>query len=154
MTNFKQLNQNEYGDVWNEFYRLFDFSPSIDTFPAIRTDKPQLIFDIHTCFRSNYPFDKLEEFALHLFNSISDPGDRLYALDWQHECYDFDPRAQMDRNEFDEWIIPVLPNGDYYIFSTKDFKNVWFGHPWEKTITLIGEDIVIQSQKNKDGFPI
>ena len=30
-------------------------------------------------------------------------------------------------------------------------KNIWFGHPWEQTITLIGNDIVKQAQKlNKD----
>ena len=84
------------------------------------------------------PFDKLEDLALSLFVSILKPGQRLYALNWQHDCYDFDPRLEMDRDEFDEWIIPVLPNGDYHIFVTKDFQNVWFGHPWEMTITLIG----------------
>lgn len=31
-----------------------------------------------------------------------------------------DPRKQMDKDEFGEWIIPVLLNGDYYIFLTKD----------------------------------
>jgi len=52
----------------------------------------------------------------------------------------------MDRDEFGEWVIPILPNGDYYIFLTKDFRNVWFGHAWEETITLIGHDLVKQAE--------
>jgi hypothetical protein len=152
MTNFKKLNQEEYNKVWNKFYELFHFKPSVNDFPAIKTNRPQLKFDIKDCFSPNYPLDKLEGFAINLFTKISSAGDRFYALDWQHECYDFDPREQIDRDEFKDWIVPVLPNGDYYIFLTKDFKNVWFGHPWEQTITLIGDDIVKHGQKMKAHF--
>jgi hypothetical protein len=153
MTNFKQLNQEEYDKVWDKFYDLFHFTPSVNHFPAIKTNKRQLKFDIKDCFSPNYSLDKLEGFAIKLFNKISRPGERLYALDWQHECYDFDPREQMDRDEFEDWIVPVLPNGDYYVFLTKDFNNVWFGHPWEQTITLIGDDIVECGQKMQTDFP-
>jgi hypothetical protein len=142
MMNFRSLNQEESNKVWDKFYDLFDFKPSVNTFPAVKTTTAQLKFDIKDCFSSDYPFDKLEQLALNIFDKISKPGERLYALDWQHECYDFDSRQDMDRNEFGEWIIPIFPNGEYYIFLTKDFNNIWFGHPWEQTITLIGDNIV------------
>lgn len=144
MDNWKRLSEKEAGHAWDNFYRLFDFSPSIDKFPGIRTSLPQKKYSISKYFSADVSFYNLENVALILFNSITNPGDRLYALDWQHDCYDFDPRQEMERDEFDEWIIPIFPNGDYYIFLTKDYKNVWFGHPWEKTITLIGHDIVQQ----------
>jgi hypothetical protein len=35
-------------------------------------------------------------------------------------------------------LISFIPDGEYYIFISKDHQNVWFGHPWEKTVTLIG----------------
>lgn len=116
-------------------------------------DRPQLKRDISICFSQSFPLKRLEELAINLFTLVSKPRDRFYALDWQHECYDFDPRETMDRNEFDEWIVPVLPNGDYSIFLSKDFNNVWFGHPWEQTITLIGNDIVEQAQRLSNNFP-
>ena len=100
MTNFRRLNQDEYDKVWEKFYDLFHFKPSINHFQAINTDRLQLKFDIKNCFSQDFRVDKLEEYALTLFNSISKPGDRLFALDWQHECYDFDPRKKMDRDEF------------------------------------------------------
>ncbi|MGB0839311.1 MAG: DUF2716 domain-containing protein [Chitinophagales bacterium] len=152
MQNFKLLNQDEHNMVWDRFYDLFDFKPSIEIFPAINTDQPQLKLDISNCFSINYPYHELETWALKLFKAISKPNERYYALDWQHPCYDFDPRQSMDRDDNGEWIVPVLPNGDYYIFLTKDFKNVWFGHPWEKTITLIGEDIVKYDQQMQSDF--
>ncbi len=152
MNNFRKLDPEEDNKTWDKFYELFHFKPDMDQFPAIRSDRPQLKLDISVCFSEEYPLWKLEEYAINLFTSVSEPGDRFYALDWQHEGYDFDPWAPMDRNEFNEWIIPVLPNGDYYIFLTKDFKNVWFGHPWEQTITLIGDEIVKRGQELNNIF--
>jgi len=146
MNNWQRLNEKETGHAWDNFYRLFDFFPSIDKFPGIRTSLPQIKYSITKYYSTETSFSNLENVALVLFNSITNPGERLYALDWQHDCYDFDPRGEMERDEFEEYIIPIFPNGDYYIFLTKDFKNVWFGHPWEQTITLIGHDIVQQAE--------
>jgi len=152
MKNFKPLEQDEHDKVWDKFYDLFDFKPHTKIFPAIRTTMPQLKLDIKECFSPDYPFDKLEQWALDLFDKVSYPGDRLYALFWQSTCYDFDPRQEMDRGKFGEWVVPIFPNGDYYIFLTKDFNNVWFGHPWERTITLIGDNIVRHGQEAREDF--
>ena len=48
--------------------------------------------------------------------------------------------------------ISFIPDGDYYIFITKDLQNVWFGHPWEKSVTLIGEGLILAATRN--GLPI
>jgi len=142
MKNWRKIDPDEYKLVWEKFYELFKFKPSLTEFPAIVSSLPQLKFDISKLYSDNkIIFNELEQIALDLFIKLSKPSERLYALNWQHDCYDFDPRLEMDRNQFDEWIVPILPNGDYYIFLTKDFKNVWFGHPWEMTITLIGLEI-------------
>jgi hypothetical protein len=142
MNNFRNIDEKEQCEVWDKFYNLFNFKPSTTIFPGISTSRPELKFDIENCYSKVYPFVQLEQWALKLFRNITKPTERLYALDWHHQCYDFDPRQKMEKDKFDEWIVPVFPNGDYYIFLTKDFKNVWFGHPWEKTITLIGQEIV------------
>ena len=134
MTNWRELNEIEEKQVWDTFYNLFDFKPSIKKFPGIKTSLPTKKFSTKKYFSLDAPLDKLETLALTLFRSVSKPGERLYALNWHHQCYDFDPRLEMDRDEFNEWIIPIFPNGDYYIFLTKDFHNVWFGHPWEKSM--------------------
>jgi len=68
------------------------------------------------------------------------PGERLYGLDWQHECFDFDPREGM--KEPGLFVPGFIPDGDYYIFMTKDYKNCWFSHPWEESVTIYGELMV------------
>ena len=142
MKNFRPLNNQEHEKVWDKFDNLLNFKPSIKDFPGITTSRPQLKFDIKECFSEPFQMDKLEKLGLYLFDKITKHGERIYALDYMHQCYDFDPRQEIERDEFNEWIVPIYPNGDYYIFLTKDFNNIWFGHPWEKTITLLGKDIV------------
>ena len=149
MKNWQKLSQEEEDHVWENFYRQFTFNPSINEFPGVMTTLPQKIFSIEKYLAGQLNFDRLEDLALVLFQSITVPGERLYSLDWQHQGYSFDPRQEIERNQFGEWIIPILPNGDYYIFLTKDFQNVWFGHPWEETITLIGHDLINEVNNRK-----
>ena len=49
-------------------------------------------------------------------------------------------------------VISFVPDGDYYIFISRDLQNVWFGHPWEKSITVIGEKLISAGVRN--GLPI
>ncbi len=142
MKNFQQLKDSIEDSIWERFYQLFQFAPSTTVYPAIKTDKPYLRLDISKVFGDSRLIEKLERTAIELFIHISSPGERLYALVWQHQSYDFDPRQPLEKDEFDEWIIPILPNGDYYIFLESEFDNVWFGHPWEETITLVGSSMI------------
>jgi hypothetical protein len=80
--------------------------------------------------------------------------DEIIILDWQHECFFANPRQitvdTMLPNDNTSIMVPsFIPDGDYYIFVTKDFENIWFGHPWEKTITIIG-DKLIKAYKQTD----
>ena len=38
--------------------------------------------------------------------------------------------------------MPVYPDGDYFAFLSEDFSEGTFGHPWEKTICVLGERLV------------
>ena len=90
MKNWRQLNDKDTNQVWDTFYQLFDFKPSMKKFPGIRTSLRQKKFSIAKYFSEHATLDKLEDLALVLFASISEPGERFYALDWQHQCYDFE----------------------------------------------------------------
>lgn len=59
-------------------------------------------------------YDDLEDKALQVFKENTASNEYIMALDWQHECYWVNPHLEFERNEFDEWIIPIFPNGDYY----------------------------------------
>ena len=57
------------------------------------------------------------------FRHCLSPSERLYALDWQHPGYWFDPHGAFDPSDPDGWKVPVFPAGDYYIeISAPDFN--------------------------------
>src|SRR5436190_8653725 len=83
MKNWKELSKENEDQVWENFYRLFDFNPSINDFPGIKTSLPQKKFTIEKYLLDQTNLENLEKLALELFKSISKADERLYALDWQ-----------------------------------------------------------------------
>lgn len=158
MLSWQKLEKEDRHRIWDRFYKDFHFRPSVYSkdWPSIHSQLPSLKFDIMECYREGYNEDNLlvlEDIAQSIFQSITKETDQMLALDWQHECFRFSPHQEIPRDpDFDEWLVPVLPNGDYYIFLTEDFKNMWFGHPWEESITVIGEEMVKATQSRLDQF--
>lgn len=92
--------------------------------------------------------------GINSFVSITKPLDEIIVLDWQHECFYINPRliaaeVMLPNDKTTNSSPSFVPEGDYYIFITKNFENVWFGHPWEKTITIVG-DKLIEAYKQMD----
>lgn len=150
MESHRLLSEKERKEIWDFFYDRFLFSPSIHSlnWPSIASDKISFKIDIKNLFGDTYNevvWDDFEAKAINAFQLIS-PDDYIYALDWQHDCYfvspakfdDFKKDLEAKNNNY----ISFIPNGDYYIFITKDLKNIWFGHPWEKTVTLFGDKFI------------
>ena len=129
--------KHECDPIWDRFYANFFFRPSISSFPAIIEPVPSVTYSIATAFASpgdpDHITDDLDDAALRVFSTIAEPSGRVIALDWQHDCYYFEPSLYDGR-----WVIPALPNGDYYIFVSDDMADGWFGHPWEQTICVFG----------------
>ena len=72
-------------------------------------------------------------------------GERMYALDWQHQGYSFNPFLPFEKYGHPEtWEIPAFPNGDYLFFLTKDFKNGIFGDGIHHSISFFGKEMVEQ----------
>ncbi|MGN8844136.1 DUF2716 domain-containing protein [Niallia sp. HCP3S3_B10] len=58
-------------------------------------------------------------------------GEKVYALDWMHNGYLFDPTLNFETDEFGDWLIPIIPNGDHF-FLQRDFKWGIIGHLGKK----------------------
>ena len=158
---WEELSKTVYNQVWDRFYKEFNFRPSVheEDWPSIHTDKPLLKLGIESLLGVTYSESinaDLIQKAIDAFVEISKKGDKIFALDWQHECFYIDPRQLTPEiivdNESDTPAISFIPDGDYYIFLTKDFENIWFGHPWEKTITIIGSELISAFNKNRPLF--
>ena len=159
------IGKEEYNEIWNKFYDIFDFKPSIykKDWPTFNVVKPSITYDIsdfynQQSFEDAYKFyDDLHKKSLMAFRECSLECEKLYALDWHHSCYEFDPWQEIEKIEFEyadgskikKWPIEVLPNGDYYIFLASDFRWGILGHPWEKSMCVFGQELIDSFEKNK-----
>ena len=153
------LTDKEQNEIWDRFYKDFSFRPSTAKrdFPGISEPTPSVTFDISNiyCDKAFALNKNLQENFLKVFQNITNNDDWIYALEWQSSCYKFFPHKPFDLvchyegcSEPMEWIIPILPDGDYYIFLTQDLKSGVFGHPWEKTMCIFGENLLQELNQN------
>jgi hypothetical protein len=152
MKNWVPFSEKEYDQIWERIYRDFKFEPSISEFPSFKVPYPFITYDVSDYFGESVDldaYDDLEEKALLVFKENTSFNEYILALDWQHECYWVNPNVKFERDEFGEWIIPIFPNGDYYFFIQKDFKWGFLGHPWEKSITIFGKELINGFGKHK-----
>ncbi len=152
MENWMEFTDKEDDQIWNKIYSELEFSPSDSIFPSFKVPSPFVTYDISHYFGESIDlniYSDLEDKALQAFKENTSSNEYIMALDWQHECYWVNPHVEFERNEFDEWMIPVFPNGDYYFFIQKDFKWGYIGHPWEKSITIFGKELIESFERNK-----
>jgi len=140
-----ELAEKEYDPVWDRFDDQFSFRPSVDPkdWPSISEPALSVTYSIAAAYgRDPISFLSIERDlnlkALRAFRALVGVSERLYALDWHHTCYWFFPHQEFRGEISESWLVPTLPNGDYYIFLSEDFSFCWFGHPWEKTICICG----------------
>lgn len=148
MENWLSLTKEEYKFVWDKIDKHFNFNPSTTKFPSFTVSSPFITYDVST-FPNDHELNDLGEKSLYVFQQITQNNEYMYALDWQHPGYWINPYLNFQKNEFGEWIVPIYPDGDYYFFIQKDFNWGYLGHPWEKSITIFGEELINLFNKNK-----
>lgn len=121
--------------IWKRFARSFNFLPSVhkSEWPGISERAPFLTYKLPPLKTLNQPDIWLQ--CLRVFQIVcSRPGqERLAVLDWQHQSYWLDPKTAGETS-----MVPIIPNGDYYIFIEPQLRYGIFGHPWEWTISVFG----------------
>jgi len=139
---WENLTDAEMDIAWDRFYPEFNFRPSVhpQDWPGIKEPAPSTTYSISSVYgKDYYVLEKdLNAKTLKAFQKCIEQEKRLYALDWQHPCYWLYAHHFVDSQRPKAWMVPVLPNGDYYIFLAEDFSFGLFGHPWEQTICVFG----------------
>lgn len=145
MSNWSLLTEVEYKRVWDFVYNDLHFFPNVrEANRLIDIPSPSRHFNISQFYGDGYSEELYEDFSLSAiswFKKIAG-SNRMYALNWQHECYSFRPDRPFEKDEFDEWIIPIFPNGDYLFFLTCDFRNGIFADGINLTISFWGKDLI------------
>jgi hypothetical protein len=151
--------------AWDCFYRQFEFRASMDAkdWPAITEPVPSVSWDLALSrddfderwasgrWRFAMDEDAVNRLVMVALQACVQPGDWVYALDWQHPAYRCWPH-QVDLSvDTGTWPVPVFPNGDYYIFAAHDFRFGVFGHPWEATLCVWGIELLDAVKERNSG---
>jgi hypothetical protein len=137
----------DYDQAWAPFNERFDFKPDFHelTEPAIKLPERSLVIDLAAVFPQAGPRFAAGEAAINaaaLRCFVWLAGDQeMTALDWQHTPYRYSP-AKHAVSELEHWPVPVFPNGDYYIHLAPGLTWGSFGHPWQESLTLWGDELI------------
>ena len=139
-------------EIWDRIYDKYGFQPlcTEESYTWLQPPVPFMVFAL--------PEQCWNEEQEHLVNSffIKLNTGNLYALDWQHDCFTYDPREEIPLNyqyrdeerDCNVYFPSYYPNGDYYFFGDMNGKNWLFGHPWLREIIVTGEDLIRLFEEN------
>ena len=152
-------NQQEYKLIWDKVYEKLKFEPSCEY--RGHSMKVSLPFQINGNYvvygidqMTDEQIDLTQDIIRKVFVSITSEGQRMYALDWQHAAFVFDPRNEEEQKDFwkeDErypnggynaYFPAFLPDGDYYFFIDEFFEFGYLGHPWRQEIWVFGDKLI------------
>lgn len=154
---WRELGDAEHTSAWDAFSARHSFRPGVRTreHPGIAEPANSLTLDLGPVFAQPGPrFAAAEEAinaeALRAFDDVFGATE-LLALDWQHPGYTFRPdlfALALNR----DWRVPIFPNGDYSAFFASDFRAGTFGHPWERSLCIIGDELIEALGKPLSGW--
>ncbi|CAL9330257.1 DUF2716 domain-containing protein [Streptomyces sp. enrichment culture] len=148
-----ELPEAEYRSVWDRFYTEFAFSPSVNPaeWPAVKEPVDSVTWSLAS-LDEDPNYRRLDRFVAVVEQGLTavveqgltacvEPQARLFALDWQHISYSFAPHRVGGQGQA-PWPLSPYPDGDYYIYLSEDFRLGSFGHPWESSVCLFGQELL------------
>ena len=164
---WKILSEAECDYVWDKVHAEFQFRPGNDS--QIRPfvfKTPVDAYDI-----SDSPLWRDDDVANEIiragFAGCMQNDDYMYALDWQHTGFRYNPLITdaLDYPVFVEdnryagggynvYFPPFYPDGDYHFFIGRDFTWGYLTHPWLKQAFIFGRQLMayFSASAEKLGF--
>lgn len=155
------LHDDEYNNVWNKIDCEFCFNPSTnEETPPFKFHIPVDCYDIsHSLIIKGD--EAINNIIKSTFVECMDDDDFIYALDWQHTCFRYNPRIntvieypvfiadkRYGGDGYNVYFPEFYPNGDYYFFIAKDFRWGYLTHPWLKKAWIFGDNLMILVKKH------
>ena len=137
------LDNNLYDEIWNDVKERFNYPNDFNCTEQYKT------------FKAALWNEEQEHTVNEIFKHIS--KEEIYALDWQHDCFIFNPHENIPVNTewYDEsrdcnvYFPTYYPDGDYYAFVSTDYSYGLFGYPWENEIYIVGNKLIELFEEHK-----
>ena len=152
---WKVLEEDEYRKVWDQVYTDLDFYGRRGKDFAFKT--PVDVYDISSSLVREDNEEINEKIRLALIECMKDDP-YMYALDWQHTGFRYNPRVIDNfeypvfikykvpiKNEhagwegYNVWFPKFYSDGEYYFFIAKDFSWGYFTHTWFNKVYILGD---------------
>lgn len=125
---YELLTEEEYDYIWNYIYKNLNFNPSVKkSVVPFEINKHHTIYDISRV--KDDEIDNLEVLIPQAFLSCIQKNEFIYALDWQHSGFKYNPRKKLPRDNekilwvedsryfgggYNAYFPSFYPDGDYY----------------------------------------
>lgn len=138
-----QVGTQEARRLWDRFDAAFRFRPSLYELPGIDEPTPSITYGLVYGDGTRAEPVWVNRALLAALRRVSDVDASVVVLDWKHQTYRCRPRWVRDEESPDAtWPVDFCPDGDYHIWLTEDFRCGTFGHPWEPSLCVFGEDLL------------
>ena len=126
-----------YKRIWDRIYQEYSFSTQNEKWLC-----PDTEYDVYN-LKSVWD-EKQESIVNQIFCRVV--GEEMYALDWQHDCFVFNPSENIPfgyqyydlARNCSVYFPTYYPDGDYHFFISKDWSVGLFGHPWRNELIITG----------------
>ncbi len=157
------LNDEQYNTVWDRVENELQFFPncsdrnSATPFPPFVINKNHVIYGIENT--NDDEMQGMENLITEAFIKCTKQGERIFALDWQHSAFLYDPRNKDEQRSvfvsddkymgggYRAYFPDFYPDGDYYFFIAEDFRFGYLTHPWRQEAWVFGNDLIIEFEK-------
>lgn len=164
------LSDVEQDELWEIVYQRFSFKPDYYAKEARYTLKEP--YDLYSCKGVAALADsdpKWRETIRGIFCTCLRDQEPMYVLDWQHTCYYYYPQAKIRKDKptfirdkkysnggYYAYFPEFYPDGDYFLFFSKDLSWGYLTDPWRKHIFVYGEQLrkEIQRKAHYLGFTL
>ena len=139
--------QTLYSSLWDKIHQDYAFSAQNEKWLCPDTD--------YAVYRFRSYWNEQQEATVNqiLCRAV---GGEMYALDWQHDCFTFDPNENIptgfryydSERDVNVYFPTYYPDGDYCFFIAKDWSAGLFGHPWRKELIVTGKRLIAEIEKH------
>lgn len=154
----------KYDEIWDWIYQTLHFCPNGLDYghdfpygPPFRIPFTHAVYGIENMTEAQ--LDIMDGLIHQAFLNVTNEGQRLFALDWQHSGFLFDPRSDDAYKSVRLGDSPYYhggiyahfpgfyPNGDYYFFIDENLQFGYLSHPWREEVWIFGEMLVNEFEK-------
>lgn len=138
-----QVRSDEARGLWDRFDAAFCFRPSLYDLPGIAEPTPSITYDLVYDDGTRAEPVWVNRTLLTALRRVTGTDESVVVLNWQHQTYRCRPHWVRDEEPIDStWPNEIYPDGDYYIWLASDMRYGTFGHPWEPSLCVFGEELL------------